>query len=92
KDTTDLFSMIEVYIYDDVNQPIGQWYSHLLESQVTSKTLITSIKLHGCAGTKDIVSPITLTVFTYNGDEDFDPITHKYRGNSSYSIVINKSN
>lgn len=92
KDTAPIFGLIEVYIYDDVNQPLNHWYSHLLEKQMTEKTVITSIKLHGCTGTKDIVSPIILTVFTYNGNEDFDPITHKYRGIGSYSITINKSN
>jgi hypothetical protein len=92
KDTAPIFGLIEVYIYDDVNQPLHHWYSHLLEKQMTESTVITSIKLHGCVGTKDIASPIILTVFTYNGDEDFDPITHKYRGIGSYSITINKSN
>jgi hypothetical protein len=92
KDTAPIFDLIEVYIYDDVNQPLHHWYSHLLEKQMTDKTVITSIKLHGCEGTKDIVSPLILTVFTYNGEEDFDPVTHKYRGIGSYSIIINKSN
>lgn len=92
KDTEAIFNLIEVYIYDDANQPLNHWYSHLLENQINEKTHITSIKLHGCVGTKDILSPIILTVFTYNGDEDFDPVTHKYRGISSYSITINKSN
>jgi len=92
KDTEAIFNLIEVYIYDDAIQPLNHWYSHLLENQINENTHITSIKLHGCVGTKDILSPIILTVFTYNGDEDFDPVTHKYRGISTYSITINKSN
>jgi len=92
KDTEPIFKIIEVYIYDDAHQPINVFYSHLLESQMTDKVVITTVKIHGCAGTKDIVSPLTLTAFSYNGPEDFDPVTHKYRGISSYTIIINKSN
>lgn len=89
-DTPSIVDYIRLYLYDDVNQIPGGWYSHLLASEVTAKTIITSIKLTGAVKTSEIVGPITLTVFTYNGSEDFDPISHLYRGTSSYSILINR--
>ena len=91
KDDPDfMWDYVRVYLYDDVHQPIGHWYRHLLESEVTHKTLITSIKLTGNGKTTEIDGPISLTVFTYNGPEDFDPQTSLYRGNSSYTITIAK--
>jgi len=89
-DTPSIVEYIRLYLYDDVNQIPGGWYSHLLVSEVTDKTIITSIKLTGAVKTSEIVGPITLTVFTYNDSEDFDPITQLYRGKSSYSILINR--
>jgi hypothetical protein len=89
KDDPDyMWDYVRVYLYDDVHQPIGNWYRHLLESEVTDTTLMTSIKLTGNTKTTDIDGAISLTVFTYNGEEDFDPITQLYRGISSYTITI----
>lgn len=84
-----MWDYVRIYLYDDVHQPIGHWYRHLLESEVTESTLMTSIKLTGNGKTSEIDGPITLTVFTYNGTQDFDPITQLYRGNSRYTITIN---
>ena len=89
KDDPDfMWDYVRVYLYDDVHQPIGHWYRHLLESEVKDNTLMTSIKLTGNGKTTDIDGAITLTAFAYNGTEDFDPITGHYRGISSYTILI----
>lgn len=51
---------IEVYLYDDVHQPDGTWYSHLTEYTTNGDTVISSVKL--TAGAKiDSVSEISLT-------------------------------
>lgn len=51
---------IEVYLYDDVHQPDGTWYSHLTEYTTNNDTVISSVKL--TAGAKiDSVSEVSLT-------------------------------
>lgn len=79
---------IFIYMYDDVHQADGAFYSHLEMSDVKDDTIYSSIKLTGIE-TANIESPITLTVFTYDGDEDFDS-DGNYRGNSKYTITINR--
>lgn len=83
------WTYVRVYLYDDVHVPINTWYSHLLPSQMTETTLMTSIKLTGNTQTHQIEGSIQLRVFTYDGEDDFDPLTGFYRGNSSYTIQIN---
>jgi hypothetical protein len=83
-----MWDYIRVYLYDDVHQAPGAWYSHLLERQVTDQTLLTSIKLTGNDKTKDIDGNLTLSVFTYNDDADFDPISGLYRGKSITTVII----
>ena len=74
-----------VYLYDDINQQDGAWYSHVEESQVNENTIFSSIKLYQV--TDNFSSPIKLTVFTYKSDDDFDT-NGNYRGNSSYTINL----
>ena len=76
-----------VYLYDDVNQEIGAWYSHLTKDDVKDYNLFTSIKLYLVEIDK-VTSPIELTVFTYDTEDDFDD-KGNYRGNSKYTININ---
>ena len=75
-----------VYLYDDINQPNGSWYSHLLPEEVTDKTIFSSIKLFMANKATDISSPITLSVFTYDED-DFDS-SNNYIGKSKYTTTI----
>ena len=79
---------IFIYLYDDVHQADGVFYSHLEPEQVTDETVYSSIKITGIESST-IESPITLTVFTYDGPEDFDENGY-YRGNSKYTITINR--
>ena len=76
------------YLYDDIHQPDGSWYSHVEEKDVTDETIYSSIKLYASGETSKITSPITLMVFTYDSDDDFDSEGH-YRGVSSHTITIN---
>ena len=76
------------YLYDDIHQPDGAWYSHVEEKDVTDNTIYSSIKLYAGGETSKITSPITLMVFTYDGDDDFDSEGH-YRGVSSHTLIIN---
>lgn len=75
-----------IYLYDDINQPNGSWYSHLLPEEVNDKTIFSSIKLFMANKATDISSPITLTVFTYDED-DFDN-SNNYIGKSKYTTTI----
>lgn len=88
-DTQSIFTYVELYLYDDVHQPDGAWYSHLLDEQVTDETLMTSIKV--TTGEKiEEVQSIYLTVFTYEGDDDFDKETGRYTGGNYTGFEIGK--
>lgn len=88
----DVFNFVQLYTYDDVTPAKGSWYDHLDNKEITDGILMTSIKLTGSTNIYTIHSPMKLTVFTYNGPEDFDPKTGNYRGNSYHTINIYKSN
>ena len=79
-----------IYLYDDIHQPDGSWYSHILPNEVTDETVFSSIKLFMANKASSISSPITLTVFTYDED-DFDK-DNNYIGKSKYTITINTQN
>lgn len=90
KDTSNFFEYykyMQVYLYDDINN--SGFYSHL--TTMNENTIITTIKLT-TTNLSYVTSPIVLTVFTYDTDDDFDPDTGIYRGNSSYSVTIKKTN
>ena len=76
-----------IYLYDDIHQPDGSFYSHLENSDVTQDTIFSSIKIY-LVDVDKITSPIEFTVFTYDGEEDFDELGN-YRGNSKYTVTIN---
>ncbi|MDF2866197.1 MAG: hypothetical protein K0R72_1015 [Clostridia bacterium] len=85
-----MFPKVQFYLYDDVNLIPGRRYYHVTQGEMTENTQCTSVKIVGDKSTKNIISPIELTVYTFDGEEDFDPMTGKYRGNSYYTILINK--
>lgn len=76
-----------IYLYDDIHQADGAWYSHLETSDVNDSTIFSSIKIY-LVDTSGITSPIQLTVFTYGSQDDFDA-DGNYRGKSKYTININ---
>lgn len=75
-----------VYLYDDINQLDGAYYSHL--ESMNDNTMITSIKIYAVDGI-DEVENFILTVFTYKDNNDFD-VDGNYRGNSIYGIRIKR--
>lgn len=88
-DNASIFNYIQIYLYDGYNATTS-WYDHLEDHEITDNTVFTSIKLTGSTYIDQVTSPITLSVFTYDTQDDFDPKTNKYRGNSKYTIKINK--
>lgn len=88
KDTEELFAHIQFYLYDDVTYMPGRRYYHMTQEELLEETMLTSVKLVGYKETKGVNGPIELTVFTYNGDEDFDSNTGEYLGNSKFTMKI----
>lgn len=86
-DVWSFFDYVQVYLYDDIHQE-SSWYDHVTKEEVTDTTILTSIKLTASIKIDEIISPITLTVFTYDSD-DFDE-SGNYRGNSTYQVVIQR--
>jgi len=89
-DPTSKHSMtpyLYIYLYDDIHQENEAWYSHLELDDVNEDTIYSSIKLYLAQEGSKITSPISLTVFTYDSDDDFDENGY-YRGNSRYTLVI----
>lgn len=88
EDTESLFKNIQFYLYDDVTYMPGRRYYHMRQYEMTAETLLTSVKLVGYKETKGVNGPIELTVFTYDGQEDFDSVTGEYLGNSKFTTKI----
>ena len=76
-----------IYLYDDINQEPNTYYSHLDPEKPNDQNIISSVKLFLAQEGIKITSPITMTVFTYDSEEDFTKDNH-YRGISSYTIEI----
>ena len=74
------------YLYDDYVNQGKSFYSHIEPYQYTDTTLYTAIKLQCGGSCKEILSPVTFTVFTYDSEDDF--LDGVYRGNSKYSVEI----
>ena len=87
KDVEEFYDYLEIYLYDSANVPIGVWYSHLLEEQMTDTTIMTSMKLTAGSKFSSINSPIIVKVFTYDDAEDFSENGY-YRGNSQYLVKV----
>ena len=85
-----MYPEIQFYLYDDINLIPGKRYYHITHDDFKENTLCSSAKLVGDKRTPNIASDILLTVFTYDSDDDFEPETGKYRGNSYYTITIKR--
>lgn len=82
---------LENYLYDDVHQAKGAWYSHLLPEEMKDDTLMTSIKFTPGEKIDEVGDTITATAFVYNSDADFDG-NGDYIGDVSATIVIKREN
>lgn len=78
---------IYLYLYDDVHQPDGAWYSHITKNDYSEETIFSSIKLYLAEKSNEITSDITVSVFTYDDMDDFDENGY-YRGNSIHTAII----
>lgn len=70
-DSHEFFDYVEIYMYDDINQTPGVWYTHLEDDDMREETIISSIKLTSGSRIAE-VGDITLTAFIYNGEDNFD--------------------
>lgn len=86
KDSEDIKCFIELFLYDDVHQVKGGWYSHVKEDDVKDDTIFTSIKVFASTYYDEINSDIILSSFVYKKD-DLDEFNN-YLGNSIYSVVL----
>ena len=80
------YQFVEVYMYDSLKPKTGPKRMHLVESAMKPDTLITSIKLT-CGSRIAEVTDITLGVFAYRSDADFDA-QGKYIGPVLYEIPV----
>ena len=85
-DTYKFGKYFYTYLYDDIHQKDGTYYSHLEE--INEKTLLTSIKIYAVDKIEEVDSFI-LSAFTYDTEDDFDN-EGNYRGNSIYVIRIKR--
>ena len=89
-DVDSFFNYMECYLYDDINQTPGQWYSHITDAQMTDTSILTSIKFHCGTDVDKIGDHILLTAFIYTSEADFNE-DGKYIGTVSASISINRT-
>ncbi len=86
-DTEEVTGYMGVWLYDDVNQEDGAWYSHVLPEEYNDDTLLTSIKLRPTYDA-DRISNFKLKAFSYSSSVEFDSEGH-YCGGYGYEIDIN---
>lgn len=86
QNTMDHWEYLMGYLYDDYINQGKSFYSHIEMADYSDTTLFTALKLQCGAYVDKISSPIHLTVFTYDSEDDF--LGNKYRGNSSSTITI----
>lgn len=85
-DSRSFFDYLEIYLYDDIHQTPGAWYTHLEDRNMKDNTIISSIKL--TSGSKIAqVGDIALTAFIYTGPECFDA-NGSYIGQVAQTILI----
>ena len=85
-DTEEVTGYLGVWLYDDVNQEDGAWYSHILPEEVDEDTLLTSVKLRATPKSKEIENVI-LKAFSYSSALEFNE-AKQYNNNYGYEIRI----
>ena len=79
-----------VYLYDAIAHRNDKWYSHITKEEFNDNSYITSFKLTPGKQIDEVTSPLKISVFTYDSEDDFDE-QDNYRGNSIYSIEVTNS-
>lgn len=85
--TFDKWEYLMNYLYDDYANRGKGFYSHIEENEYNESTLFTALKIQSSYQCNEITSPIQVTVFTYDSDDDFE--NNEYRGNSKQTFTIN---
>jgi len=88
KDLEELLTYIQIYLYDDITFMPNKLYYYLTQEELMPENMLTSIELIGSNEIERVNGPIELTVFTYNGEEDFETNTGMYLGNSKFTLKI----
>ena len=87
ENTFEKWEYLMNYLYDDYANRGKGYYSHIEENDYNENTLFTAFKMQSSYNCNEIISPIQVTVFTYDSLDDFD--NNEYRGNSHYTFKIN---
>ena len=85
-DYSEITGYMGVWLYDDVHQEEGTFYIHITQDEVTSDTVLTSIKLRPTPQSEEI-SNLVLKAFSYTSDDEFDEDGH-YAGNYASQVSI----
>ena len=85
--TFDKWEYLMNYLYDDYAHFGDYFYSHIENDEFTENTLFTAFKMQSSYQCAEIHSGIQLSVFTYDGDDDFDQ-NGLYRGKSIHTFII----
>jgi len=85
--TMDKWEYLMNYLYDDYANRGKGFYSHIEENEYNESTLFTALKIQSSYRCGEILSPITVKVFTYDSLDDFE--NNNYRGNSISQFTIN---
>ena len=86
-DELEYFDYIENYLYDDIHQVKGQWYSHLSPSDTNENTILSSLKFTAGQKIDQVMSPITVSAYVYYSDLDFDA-NGNYVGALGYTVQM----
>lgn len=78
---------IENYLYDDIHQVRGKWYSHLNPEDMNEETILSSLKFTAGRNIEKVYSPITVSAYIYYSDLDFDE-EGNYVGAVSYTVQM----
>ena len=87
ENTFDKWQYLMNYLYDDYANRTKGFYSHIEQNEYNDSTLFTALKIQSSYQCSEIISPIQVTVFTYDTEDDFE--NNEYRGNSHSEFTIN---
>lgn len=67
-DADDIYNYIEIYLYDDIHQLPGAWYSHLTDEKMNDDTIMSSIKITAGVDVLQVMS-VKIEAYAYSGEE-----------------------
>lgn len=69
-DADDIYDYIEIYVYDDLHQLPGAWYSHLTDDKMNDDTIMNSIKITSGVNV-NLVTKVELKAFAYCTETEY---------------------